>query len=79
MWIHQVGAESQVARNMAGLHDMTRHADRQADILFPIEPFWFVPMHLGGNQANVAAVVALSSPDYGDGRGGSHRRRYDSS
>ena len=26
------------------------HADRQADILFPIEPFWFVPMHIGQEQ-----------------------------
>jgi len=38
-------------RCKAGLTDMTLwHADRQADILFPIEPFWFVPMHLGQEQ-----------------------------
>jgi peptide/nickel transport system substrate-binding protein len=38
-------------RAKAGLMDMTLwHADRQADILFPIEPFWFVPMHIGQEQ-----------------------------
>lgn len=38
-------------RAKASLMDMTLwHADRQADILFPIEPFWFVPMHIGQEQ-----------------------------
>jgi peptide/nickel transport system substrate-binding protein len=38
-------------RANAGLMDMTLwHADRQADILFPIEPFWYVPMHVGQEQ-----------------------------
>ena len=32
----------------AGLLDMSLwHADRNTDILFPIEPFWYVPMQVG--------------------------------
>jgi peptide/nickel transport system substrate-binding protein len=38
----------QSTRANAGLMDMSIwHADRNADILFPIEPFWYVPMHVG--------------------------------
>ena len=47
----QISGPLQATRLRAGLHDMVIwHADRQADILFPIEPFWYVPMHLGGEQ-----------------------------
>jgi peptide/nickel transport system substrate-binding protein len=28
------------------------HADRTSDILFPTEPFWFVPMHRGWEECH---------------------------
>lgn len=38
----------QSTRSSAGLMHMSIwHADRNADILFPIEPFWYVPVHNG--------------------------------
>ncbi|MBT7863379.1 MAG: ABC transporter substrate-binding protein [Gemmatimonadetes bacterium] len=44
----QISAALQATRVNAGLMDMSIwHADRNADILFPIEPFWYVPMHVG--------------------------------
>ena len=47
----QISGTLLATRAKAGLMDMTLwHADRQADILFPIEPFWFVPMHIGQEQ-----------------------------
>ena len=47
----QISGSLLATRAKAGLMDMTLwHADRQADILFPIEPFWFVPMHIGQEQ-----------------------------
>ena len=44
----QIQGGLQSTRANAGLMDMSIwHADRNADILFPIEPFWYVPMHNG--------------------------------
>ncbi len=44
----QISGGLQSTRANAGLMDMAIwHADRNADILFPIEPFWYVPMHVG--------------------------------
>ncbi len=44
----QISGALQSTRANAGLMDMSIwHADRNADILFPIEPFWYVPMHVG--------------------------------
>jgi len=44
----QISGALQSTRANAGLMDMAIwHADRNADILFPIEPFWYVPMHVG--------------------------------
>ncbi|MEX1016318.1 MAG: ABC transporter substrate-binding protein [Phycisphaeraceae bacterium] len=43
-----VNASLQATRSSAGLMDMTVwHADRNSDILFPIQPFWYVPMYAG--------------------------------
>ncbi|MDJ0881485.1 MAG: ABC transporter substrate-binding protein [Gammaproteobacteria bacterium] len=43
----------QQSRATGNLMQMTVwHADRTSDILFPIEPFWFVPMHLGWEEAH---------------------------
>ena len=44
----RISGALQSTRATAGLMDMAIwHADRNADILFPIEPFWYVPMHVG--------------------------------
>lgn len=44
----QISGALKNIRSRAGVMDMSLwHADRNADILFPIEPFWYVPMHIG--------------------------------
>ena len=44
--LKQINSSLQATRARANLMDMTLwHADRTSDILFPREPFWFVPMH----------------------------------
>ena len=44
----QISGALQGVRARGGLMDMSIwHADRNSDILFPIEPFWYVPMALG--------------------------------
>ena len=44
----QISGALQGIRTRGGVMDMSIwHADRNADILFPIEPFWYVPMHVG--------------------------------
>jgi peptide/nickel transport system substrate-binding protein len=44
----QISPALQSTRAGAGLMDMSIwHADRSADILFPIEPYWYVPMSIG--------------------------------
>ncbi len=44
----QISGALKSIRSRAGVMDMSLwHADRNADILFPIEPFWYVPMHIG--------------------------------
>ena len=46
--LKQIDGSLKSIRARAGLMDMSIwHADRNADILFPIEPFWYVPMHIG--------------------------------
>ena len=46
--LKQINGSLQGIRTRGGLMDMSIwHADRNADILFPIEPFWYVPMHIG--------------------------------
>jgi len=43
----------QASRARANLMQMTLwHADRTSDILFPSEPFWFVPMHIGWEECH---------------------------
>ncbi len=43
----------QSSRARANLMQMTIwHADRTTDILFPTEPFWFVPMHKGWEECH---------------------------
>ena len=46
--LKQISGALQGIRTRGGvMHMSIWHADRNADILFPIEPFWFVPMHIG--------------------------------
>ena len=46
--LKQISGALQGIRTKAGQMNMSIwHADRNADILFPIEPFWYVPMHTG--------------------------------
>lgn len=46
--LKQISGSLKSIRASGGLMDMSIwHADRNADILFPIEPFWYVPMHIG--------------------------------
>tara|TARA_B100001250_G_scaffold72458_1_gene58821 strand:+ start:13658 stop:15598 length:1941 start_codon:yes stop_codon:yes gene_type:complete len=46
--LKQISGALQNIRARGGLMDISIwHADRNADILFPIEPFWYVPMHIG--------------------------------
>ena len=56
----QISGALQGIRTRGGVMDMSIwHADRNADILFPIEPFWYVPMHVGPGGDPVAGVVAV--------------------
>ncbi|MBT6145035.1 MAG: hypothetical protein HOH74_06375 [Gemmatimonadetes bacterium] len=51
--LKQVDASLQSSRATANLMDMTLwHADRTSDILFPSQPFWFVPMHRGWEECH---------------------------
>ncbi len=46
--LKQISGSLKSIRSRAGVMDMSLwHADRNSDILFPIEPFWYVPMHIG--------------------------------
>jgi peptide/nickel transport system substrate-binding protein len=46
--VKQISGSLKSIRASGGVMDMSLwHADRNADILFPIEPFWYVPMHIG--------------------------------
>ncbi len=46
--LKQIDGALKSIRARGGLMDVSIwHADRNADILFPIEPFWYVPMHIG--------------------------------
>ena len=46
--LKEVSGSLQDTRATGALMDMTLwHADRSTDILFPPEPFWYVPMHIG--------------------------------
>ncbi len=50
--LKQISGPLQAIRAKAGLIDMTVwHADRNADILFPIEPYWYVPVNGGWEQS----------------------------
>ena len=50
--LKQISGSLQRIRARAGLMDMTIwHADRNADILFPIEPYWYVPTNGGWEQS----------------------------
>ena len=50
--LKQISGSLQRIRAKAGLMDMTIwHADRNADILFPIEPYWYVPTNGGWEQS----------------------------
>jgi peptide/nickel transport system substrate-binding protein len=51
--IKQVTASLQGTRARGNMMEMTLwHADRTSDILFPSEPFWFVPMHSGWEECH---------------------------
>ena len=51
--LKQVDAALQTSRATAGLMEMTVwHADRTTDILFPFQPQWYVPMHLGWEESH---------------------------
>ncbi len=51
--LKQVSNSLQGSRARANLMQMTLwHADRTSDILFPSEPFWFVPMHIGWEECH---------------------------
>lgn len=51
--LKQVDGTLQGTRALANFIDMTLwHADRTSDILFPSEPFWFVPMHRGWEECH---------------------------
>ena len=55
--------------------DMTIwHADRNADILFPIEPYWYVPTNGGWEQSQWSKWTRWYFSD-GAYSGGSRRRR----
>ena len=50
--LKQISGTLQRIRARAGIMDMTIwHADRNADILFPIEPYWYVPVNQGWEQS----------------------------
>ena len=50
--LKQINGSLQGIRARAGLMDMTIwHADRNSDILFPIEPHWYVPTNGGWEQS----------------------------
>ena len=50
--LKQISGSLQRIRARAGLMDMTIwHADRTTDILFPIEPYWYVPTNGGWEQS----------------------------
>lgn len=51
--LKQVDNNLQSTRARANLMQMTLwHADRTTDILFPTQPFWFVPMHRGWEECH---------------------------
>jgi peptide/nickel transport system substrate-binding protein len=51
--LKQVDAALQNSRATAGLMEMTVWAaDRTTDILFPVQPFWYVPMHVGWEESH---------------------------
>ncbi|MDP6054287.1 MAG: ABC transporter substrate-binding protein, partial [Candidatus Latescibacteria bacterium] len=51
--LKQVSNSLQGSRARANLMQMTIwHADRTSDILFPSQPFWFVPMHIGWEECH---------------------------
>jgi len=51
--LKQVDNNLQSTRARANLMQMTIwHADRTTDILFPTQPFWFVPMHRGWEECH---------------------------
>ena len=53
--LKQISGSLQSIRARGGLMDMSIwHADRNSDILFPIEPFWYVPMHIGQEETHWA-------------------------
>ncbi|MCC5846291.1 MAG: ABC transporter substrate-binding protein [Verrucomicrobia bacterium] len=46
--LRQVSGSLQSARTMGNMMDMTLwHADRTTDMVFPVQPWWFVPIHRG--------------------------------
>jgi len=66
--LKQVSGSLQGIRARAGLMDMTVwHADRNADILFPIEPYWYVPTNGGWEQSQWSAWTRWYLTDGGRG------------
>lgn len=67
--LKQVDSGLQQKRAPANMMDMTLwHADRTTDILFPTQPFWFVPMHRGWEESHWVpwANWYLSSGEQGE-------------
>jgi peptide/nickel transport system substrate-binding protein len=51
--LKEVDPALQTSRATAGLMQMTVwHADRTTDILFPFQPMWYVPMHIGWEESH---------------------------
>jgi len=51
--LKEVDPALQTSRATAGLMQMTVwHADRTTDILFPFQPMWYVPMHMGWEESH---------------------------
>ncbi len=66
--LKQISGPLQRIRARAGLMDMTIwHADRNADILFPIEPYWYVPTNRGWEQSQWSAWTQWYFTDGGNG------------
>lgn len=67
--LKQVDGGLQGKRAAANMMQMTLwHADRTTDILFPTQPFWFVPMHRGWEECHWTpwATWYLSAGEQGE-------------
>ncbi len=62
--LKQVDQALQQSRATGNLMQMSIwHADRTTDILFPVEPYWFVPLHTGWEEAHWNLWVSYLGSD----------------